>query len=258
MNRGGLTRITFRLGLPALAVALAASACAATGAEESGSGQLATLQGQGTATTSAESDGEPAAAAADGGAQAGPATESGSQTEAAVSEPVPTSTTEVSAEDMTIEDAELAFAACMRETYPEWPDPRPDGGFGGREAIEALGIDPRDDGFVEALDGCRSALQGAVGGNSLTPEEQAEQQDQVLALFACVREQPGFEDLPDPDFSQGAGRGFGLIQLFQSGAINPEEFRAAIEQCAASLGVELRGGPRRGPGGSRQAGNGNA
>lgn len=244
MTRGDPMRTTFRLGLLAVIVALMAAACAASGADESGGGQIATLEDQDAAATATASDGEASTAT--------------SQEADASTESQPSATTQAAAEEMTIEDAELAFAACMRETYPEWPDPRPDGGFGGREAIEALGIDPRDDGFVEALDGCRSALQGAVGGNSLTPEEQAEQQDQVLALFACVREQPGFEDLPDPDFSQGVGRGFGLIQLFQSGAINPEEFRAAIDQCAASLGVELRGGPRRGPGGGRQAGNGNA
>ena len=248
MTRGDPTRTISRLGLLAVIVALTAAACAASGADESGGGQIATLEDQDAATTASASDGEASAGTSQDASQAADGS----------AESQPAATTQAAAEEMTIEDAELAFAACMRETYPQWPDPQPDGGFGGREAIEALGIDPRDDSFAEALDGCRSALQRAVGGNSLTPEEQAEQQDQVLALFACVREQPGFEDLPDPDFSQGAGRGFGLIQLFQSGAINPEEFRAAIDHCATSLGVELRGGPRRGAGGGRQAGNGNA
>ncbi|WP_428120239.1 hypothetical protein [Candidatus Poriferisodalis sp.] len=213
----------------AAAVLLAAAACAASGADESGTGQIATLAE--TATSGASS--------------------SDSQSQTATTEDA-----EAPPEEMTIEEARLEFAACMRETYPQWPDPSPEGGFGGREALEELSIDPQDGEFPDVLDECRSVLQGVVGVTALSPEEQAERQDTVLAVFACVREQPGFEGVPDPNFDAGAGRGFGMRELFGSGEIDPQAFASAIQQCATDQGLRGQPGPGGGLFGGRRGGNG--
>lgn len=197
-------------------VMLGVAACSASSASESGTADIATLDDVITSTASSN-----------------------------LPSPVPSTTTQAEVlEEMTVEDAQLAFASCMRETYPSWPDPQPDGGFGGRAALAELGIDPQDGEFFDLLQECRTALQGAVGLDSLSPAEQVEQEDTVLALFACVRDQPGFEDVPDPDFGTGPGLGFGMRELFQSGAVDPQAFASAIQQCAAEQGLE--GGPGRG------------
>ena len=222
------TTALFRCGALAAAVLLAAAACAASGADESGTGQIATLA-ETAASGASSSDGESRTA---------------TTAEAAASE------------EMTIEEARLGFAACMRETYPQWPDPSPEGGFGGREALEELGIDPQDGEFPDVLDECRSVLQGVVGVTALSPEEQAERQDTVLAVFACVREQPGFEGVPDPNFDAGAGRGFGMRELFGSGEIDPQTFASAIQQCATDQGLRGQPGPGGGLFGGRPGGNG--
>ena len=213
----------------AAAVTLGAGACAASGADESGTGQIATLEQ--TAT-------------------------SGESTSGGESQTTTPAEADAPPEEMTIEEAQLTFAACMRETYPQWPDPSPDGGFGGREALEELGIDPQDGDFPDVLDECRSVLQGVVGVTALTPEEQAERQDTVLAVFACVREQPGFSDVPDPNFDAGAGRGFGMRELFQSGQIDPQAFASAIQQCATEQGLESQPGLGGGFFGGRRGGTG--
>jgi hypothetical protein len=160
-------------------------------------------------------------------------------------------TTTAPEEEITFEEAQLAFAVCMRETYPEWPDPDPDaqGGRLGfdRGALEELGIDFQDADFRDLIQQCQGDnFQGVAGaGNDLSAEEQAELEDNLLALFACVREQPGYEDIPDPDFSGGEG-GFGLRELFQSGEVDPQEFRTVMQDCQTSLGIEGGGGLRGG------------
>ena len=160
-------------------------------------------------------------------------------------------------EELTFEEAQLEFSRCMRDNgYPDWPDPDPNAEAGrafGNVDFESLGIDPRSDEFRSASQACREVFDGIAGGRAdLSPEQQAELEDNLLAMFACVRENPGWEDLPDPDFSAG-GRGFGLGDLFQSGDIDPAEFRDLIQQCQQDLGIDGLGG---GPGG-RPAGGGN-
>ncbi|MCP3939824.1 MAG: hypothetical protein GY708_31160 [Actinomycetia bacterium] len=162
-------------------------------------------------------------------------------------------------EERTIEDAQLEFAVCIRESgYPEWPDPDPNaegGAFRGQD-LEALGIDFDDQEFREALDSCRSVFEGVAGGREdLDPEQQAEREDQALALFACIRQNPGWEDIPDPDFSsQGGG---GLRELFINGDLDVDEFRTLAQECQTELGIEGGGfGGGRGPGRSRPASGG--
>ena len=165
-------------------------------------------------------------------------------------------TTTVPEEEITFEEAQLDFARCMRETHPEWPDPDPDA-QGGRvgfspEALQELGLDLQDGSFRTVVRDCQAESFANVAGqgDELSPEEQAEREDDLLALFACVRETPGYEDLPDPDFSD-SGAGFGLRALFEDGGIDPQEFRTIMRDCQASLGIEGgrgAGGGTPGPG----------
>ena len=158
-------------------------------------------------------------------------------------------------EQLTFEEAQLEFSACMRQTYPSWPDPDPDDGGGRRlgfspQALQDLGISFQDEDFQAALGLCQESFQGlADTGDGPTAEEQAELEDSLLELFTCVREAPGYEDVPDPDFSASGRQGFGLRGLFQSGDFDPQEFRSLMSACSEELGIEgLRGGPGAGPG----------
>ena len=214
--------MTRRLALPlALTLALVAAACGGSGSD-----------GDADAIASLSEDAAPA----------------GEDALAAESDETPE-------EELSFEDAQLEFATCMRETYPEWPDPDPDVGRGrlgfAPDQLDDLGVDFRDPEFQTALEDCGEVFQGVVGAiGELTPEEQAELEDNLLALFACVRETPGFEDIPDPDFG-GTGPGFGLREIFESGEIDPRDFRDAMQSCAGELGLEggPGGGGFRGPGG---------
>ncbi len=205
-----------------VAVALLVAACSGSSSSENETTQLATLSDDGVAAS-----GDDALAA--------------------------TSTTEVD-DEVDIEEAMLDFAACMRETYPDWPDPDPDqagGRFFSPETLEAAGVDFRSEEFRDVRQACEGEnLQGVAGaGQERTPEEQAELEDNLLALFVCVREVPGFEDLPDPDFG-GDGQGFGIRQLFEGGELDPAEFRNAMQECQTQLGIEGLGGPGGGRGGA--------
>ena len=143
--------------------------------------------------------------------------------------------------ELTLDDAQLEFAACMRETYPEWPDPLSTGGpVFDPESLSDLGIDLRDESVREELRECRSVFEGVAGtGNQPTPEEQAEREDMQLALFACVRAEPGYEWLPDPDFSSG-GRGLGgMRKIFQSRGVNLRELMGLMRGCQSELGLEV-------------------
>ncbi len=142
-------------------------------------------------------------------------------------------------EQRTFEDAQLEFAVCIRDSgFPEWPDPDPNaeaGPFRGQD-LEGLGVDLDDPEFRQALDACRSVFEGVAGGRGdLDPEQQAEREDQALALFACIRQNPGWEDIPDPDFS---GQGGGLRELFINGDLDVDEFRTLAQECQAELGFE--------------------
>lgn len=165
----------------------------------------------------------------------------------------PTSTTDDPPDALSFEDAQLAFAECMRGDYPQWPDPAtgPDGQIMriSPETLSDMGIDIGDADLRDRLDACRAdAFEGVTRpGGGLTDEQQAELEDNLLALFACVRETPGFEDLPDPDLTEGAG-GFGLRSLVEDGSLDPVEFRSLIQQCQEQLGLEQLGPSGRGPG----------
>ncbi len=223
-------RASLRIGLALAVSALLFAACGASSSDSTADGEIATLA---TATIDELATG-------DGATAVGAAADAGVD------------------DERTFEDAQLDFSACMRDSgYPEWPDPDPNaegGPFGGVD-VQALGIDFNDDAFRTVLDTCREELQGVVGDRQeLDPEQQAERQDQTLALFACIRTNPGWEDLPDPDLTGGAGGGGdGIRALFQSGDYDIDEFRTLSQQCQTELGIE-GGGFGGGQGGGGQGG----
>jgi hypothetical protein len=77
-----------------------------------------------------------------------------------------------------------------------------------------------------------------------SPEERAETEDGVLELFTCVRETPGFEDLPDPNFSQNGLRA--MRSIFVEGGFDLTEFQLEAQKCIEEgRGTLVQGGVGR-------------
>jgi hypothetical protein len=155
-------------------------------------------------------------------------------------------------DDVTDEEAEQAmldFAQCMRDHGIDMPDPDTSGRGGGPVIIGPGGGEGGDgdqpdmDEFEAADEACRHLIEGVLGSpEDMSPEEQAEMQDQMLAMAQCMRDH-GI-DMPDPEFDQGGGGGIVEQELSD---IDPssDEFQDAQEACNEELGVD--GGPGGGP-----------
>ena len=148
---------------------------------------------------------------------------------------------EAPAEDVDGEDAILAFVGCLRENGLDIPDPQfgPDGVRFADPSVIAR-IDFRGSEFLDALEACQdllAALQPAVD-----PEQQAEQNEQLLVYAECMRRE-GI-DFPDPDpvrgLTIGSMRGDDGELLLDP--FSPE-FQAASSVCAAESDLDLSGGP---------------
>jgi hypothetical protein len=155
---------------------------------------------------------------------------------------------EVSEEEA--EEAMLEFTECMREHGVDMPDPDTSGPGGGAVFIGpgGDGDEPDMEEFEAADEACRHLIEGVMGpGRELSPEEEAEMQDQALAMAQCMRDH-GI-DMPDPQFDEG-----GMISQ-EMRDIDPmsEEFQEAQEACAEEAGIEggIFAGPGPGPGGGR-------
>lgn len=134
------------------------------------------------------------------------------------------------------EDAMLEFAECMREHGVDMPDPTEDGG------IRISATPETQDEMEAAQEACQPILEETMGERpQLSPEEEAQMRDEMLAFTECMREHG--VDMPDPEFGDGGevrvrvGGGDG------SGGPPPDddEFQAAQEACRDELGFE--GGP---------------
>lgn len=149
-------------------------------------------------------------------------------------------------QEISFEDAQLNMAACIRSQYPSWPDPDPSTPSGyNPQDLTGLDIDLQGSEFQEVLDSCRAKeLQGVVGQQrGLSVEEQAEAEDGVLDLFACVREVPGFEELPDPNFS---GNGLAAMRsIFADGSFDLMEFQIEAQRCIEAGRGSLAGRAQR-------------
>ncbi|MEQ1788199.1 MAG: hypothetical protein ABL966_14185, partial [Acidimicrobiales bacterium] len=140
------------------------------------------------------------------------------------------------------EDAMLEFSECMRENGVDLPDP----GSGDSGRVIAGGPDSGSridqEAFQEANEACGSLLEDAFGDRpQLSPEEEAEMQDNALAFAECMREH-GI-DMPDPTFGEGPGGGFS-ISVGGPGGGGGERLvrRAAIVAVSAFTLVGLGGG----------------
>ena len=140
------------------------------------------------------------------------------------------------------EKAMLDFARCMRDHGVDMPDPRSgEGGtfrFEGPKAGTPL---PDESKFTEADKACRH-LMGDAGPPQLSPEDEKQMQDAMLAFARCMRER-GVE-IPDPQ------PGGGIVAKVGQGA-DPRspEYQAAEKDCRKhteamdkKLGVTRSGG----------------
>ncbi len=124
------------------------------------------------------------------------------------------------------ERAMLDFARCMREHGIDMPDPKP--GEGGTARFEAPsgggGQLPDQSRFLEADKACRH-LMGDAGPPQLSPEDEKEVQDAMLAFTRCMREH-GLE-IPDPE----PGGGGILARAGEGTDPRSPHFQAAEKDC---------------------------
>lgn len=144
------------------------------------------------------------------------------------------------------EDAQLAFAECMRGHGVDMPDPKPGqrgmtfgttkGESGGKDK-SSMGINPDDPTTKKALEACESKMPDI--GAEMSPEQEEKFKESALAFAECMREHG--VDMPDPRFS---GKGKVSIQI--KGGLDPNSpaFEAAQETCRKKVpGGPTIGGP---------------
>jgi hypothetical protein len=160
-------------------------------------------------------------------------------------------------DDPEFQDAMLEYAQCMREHGIDMPDPTFDDD--GRVILKAPGPNgpgtrPTDDAFMAADDACRSILEDAAPDISLSPEEQAEMQDKMLAMAECMRAKG--HDMPDPQVSD---KGTMQVHVGDGNGGGPDlddpDFQDDMEECADEAGMEppMSGGRvGGGPGGNSE------
>jgi hypothetical protein len=130
-------------------------------------------------------------------------------------------------------DAQLAFAKCMRDNgVPNFPDPVADSD--GNLQFDRSGLQGIDQTTIQkGLDACQDLLPAGSqpgGGN------QQEFQDNVLAFTRCLRDNGITVD--DPQFDSGNGIPESLQNLDQ----NDPKVAAAAEACQSELGSLAPGG----------------
>jgi hypothetical protein len=160
------------------------------------------------------------------------------------------------ADQAEFQDAMLEYAQCMRDHGVDMPDPTFDDD--GNVAIQGKGPGSRggadEDAFMAADEACRSILEDAMPEISLSPEEQAEMQDQMLAMAECMRGKG--HDMPDPQVSD---KGTVEVHVGEGGNapdLDDPQFQEDMEACADEVGIDapMRGGRVGGPGRSTGGG----
>jgi hypothetical protein len=136
------------------------------------------------------------------------------------------------------QEAVLQFVACLRDNGIDLPDPQfgVDGGFFGGADGGFGDIDFMSPGFLGAMEACQSLLEALRP--EVDPEQQAEQNEELLEFAVCMRAE-GI-DFPDPDPIRGLT--LGSMRGEDGGlAFDPfsPEFLAASSVCVAESGLEV-------------------
>ena len=148
-------------------------------------------------------------------------------------------------DDAEFQDAMLEYAQCMRDHGIDMPDPEfdEDGGVTQimGEGTAGAGPDGPSEEFEAADEACKPILDDVMPDMELSPEEQAERQDQMVAVAECMRDKG--HDMPDPEVSSdGAVR---IGRRAPEGGTAPEaeeQFEEDMEACHEEAGVEAPGG----------------
>jgi hypothetical protein len=153
------------------------------------------------------------------------------------------------------QDAMLEYAECMRDHGIEMPDPTFDGNGGVTQRLPEgsagqVGPDgePSEE-FESADEACRPIIEDVMPEMDLSPEEEAERQDQMLAMAECMRGKG--HDMPDPTFGEDGSVRIG--RRAGPGGADPaedEKFQEDMEACSAEAGLPVPGGARTAGGSS--------
>jgi hypothetical protein len=144
-----------------------------------------------------------------------------------------------------MQDAMLEYTECMRDHGIDMPDPEFQEGGGVSIGFEpGSGIDPESEEFKAAEEECQSILEEVRPDVQLSPEEQAEMQDRLVAMAECMRARG--HDMPDPQVADDGGvritRGPAGGGDEAAGEGPPdEEFEQDMEECSEEAGMD--GGP---------------
>jgi hypothetical protein len=172
-----------------------------------------------------------------GGRETGVATLEGASTTTVTAVPA-------GASDENLEEALLAFTACMREEGIDVPDPELDaaGNLKLVSFMATAGAAAAGAGGTEALREAATACRSHLAGVALrfASIDRTEMQDRLLAYAGCMREH-GY-DLPDPDFSGAGGMMRGPFPGLGLGALDDPAFREANESCQGVFAGLIPGG----------------
>jgi hypothetical protein len=142
------------------------------------------------------------------------------------------------------EEAQLAFAECMREHGIDMPDP---GQAEGGMMIQRDASDGDQEEFEAAMADCERFLDAVRSEIADDPELQAEMQEQMLEFTECMRDH-GI-DMPDPQFGDdgdftvqfgGPDDGGPSNDASGSDGVSPAddpEFQDAAEECGGGMTV---------------------
>jgi hypothetical protein len=161
-------------------------------------------------------------------------------------------------EQEAFEDAAFEFAQCMRDHgIEDYPDPEVDGNGGMTQRGPGPGGSPQQaEEMEEAHEACQPILDEAMPEPpDLSPEEEAEMQDQAVAMAQCMRDR-GWEEFPDPQVSDG---GIAIQLGPDSGIPGPEapdfeQFELDQEECMEESGLGGPGGRAGGLDGTEEGG----
>jgi hypothetical protein len=143
------------------------------------------------------------------------------------------------ADDTEVYDAMLKFAECMREHGIDMPDPEMgEDGVQLRAGVEGGPNEagPNEDEFEAAQKACEHFMEDVRGDMDLSPEEQAEMRDKLVAMAECMRGR-GY-DMPDPEISEDGGVKMKMGRGPDDGPPqDDEQLEKDQEECNAEAGL---------------------